>query len=356
MIQFACQSQRNIPRSNGFSLVEVMVAMVIGLIGMLVTLQVYTLFEGQKRATTGGADAMNNGAIALNGLTNDIQKGGYGISSLNLVGCSTLLRTGVTLGTIAPVTINSATIPAGDANTDTLVVVYGNNNTAPEGDGITSQPGTNSYAVATPTAYQVNDWVIATPQTRAAPCILDMDQVVSIVSPNLNVTTGEAGMTNGMLFNLGPAPRMQVYAIRNGNLTVCDYMANDCGLPANTGNTAIWVPIADNIVSLRAQYGQDTNTPMDGILDVYNQATPTTACGWMKTSAIQLALVARNGQPEKTAVTGVAPVWSGSAATPINLTGTTVPTGFTWQNFRYRVFQTTVPIRNVSWKGVQTGC
>jgi prepilin-type N-terminal cleavage/methylation domain-containing protein len=40
--------------ASGFSLVEVMVAMVIALLGILVMTQVFSLFEGQRRTTSGG--------------------------------------------------------------------------------------------------------------------------------------------------------------------------------------------------------------------------------------------------------------------------------------------------------------
>ena len=41
----------------GFSLVEIMVGLVIGLLATLVILQVFSVYEGQKRTTTGTADA-----------------------------------------------------------------------------------------------------------------------------------------------------------------------------------------------------------------------------------------------------------------------------------------------------------
>jgi type IV pilus assembly protein PilW len=115
------------------------------------------------------------------------------------------------------------------------------------------------------------------------------------------------------------------------------------------------VPIANDIVSMRAQYGRDTTAVMDGVVDTYDQTTPTTGCGWIKTSALRLVLVARNGQPEKTAVTAAAPTWAGGT---INLTATnsTVPAGFTWQNFRYKVFQTAIPLRNITSMGAVAGC
>lgn len=350
--------------SAGFSLVEIMVAMAIALLGMLIMLQVYSNSEAQKRTTTGGDDAQNAGAIALYGLQRDIQQGGWGISSINLLGCNVLLRAGVTLNAIAPVTINHASITGQDANTDTLVIVSGNGNGGQEGDTVTSQLlGNTVYTVASPNEFAVNDRVIARPTALPTACTLDT--VTDVTGANVTVTTGLAGMTNGTLFNLGQTQKIRAYAIRGGNLTVCDYTANDCGLAANNGNTAIWVPIANNIVSLKAQYGRDTNAnPMDGIVDTYDKTTPTTACGWVSTSSIRVALVARNSQSTQASVTPAAPAWEGTStaaasaplpanvADPIDISATNA----NWQNYRYKVFQTIVPIRNIAVKGVQTGC
>jgi len=359
-------------RSDGFSLVEIMVAMVIGLLGMIVMLQVYSNFEGQKRTTTGGDDAQNAGAIALYGLQRDIQQSGWGISAVNLLGCNVQLRTVpavVTLNAIAPVTINHASITGQDANTDTLLIVYGNSNGGQEGDTVTAAPptglaGINIYAVASPNEFNINDRVIAETLVRPTPCNLVLDQVTAATPPNVTVATGLAGMTNGTLYDLGQTQKILAYAIRSSNLTLCDYTANDCGSAANNGNAAIWVPIASNIVSMKAQYGRDTNAnPMDGIVDIYDKTTPATACDWVKVASIRIALVARNSQSIQTAVTAAAPIWEGSSAAavapplpgnvanPINLSAYA-----NWQNYRYKVFQTIAPIRNITVKGVQTGC
>jgi len=357
---------------RGFSLVEIMVGMVIGMLGIIAMMQVFALAEGQKRSTTSGGDAQNSGAIALYGLQRDIRQAGYGISELRLIGCNVLLRTGVTLNVMAPLTINHAAIPAGDSNTDTLLVVYGNTNGTTQGDGIiAASPAANIYAVQTPTSHLASDYVIAVPQTRPTPCNLNLMQVAStyvgasnnssltLASNDPDLSTSLASLRNGTLYNLGQAPKVLAYAIRNGNLTVCDYLVNDCGAAGNTTNSTIWLPIASNIVSLRAQYGHDATTPMDGSVDLYDQTTPTAACGWVKTSALRVVLVARNGLYEKTAVTSAAPAWAGTTAgnpagstsTPIDLTGNA-----NWQNYRYQTFQTVVPMRNVTWLGVQSGC
>lgn len=382
------QSLRLARACAGFSLVEIMVGMVIGLLGMVVMMQMFSVFEGQKRATTGGSEAQNSGAIALFGLQRDIEKSGYGFSAYKMIGCNMTLpaanaavanvRPAVTISPLAPVTINHAAIPAGDANTDTLLISYGNANSPLEGNGITAQPSQPNYAVQTPASFILNDRVVAEAQARPAPCTLIMDRVVGVGAPNVTVVTGVAGMTNGTLYNVGQAPKLTAYAIRNSNLTVCEYISidpvtqvdsgKDCGNAALVNNTTVWVPIASNIVSLRAQYGHDTLTPLatpanqtSYFVDTYNQTTPVTACGWVRASAVRLALVVGNDQYNKAVVTANVPAWAGSATTPIDLssvTNTFAADGAvsSWQNYRYKVFETVAPMRNVTWQGVQAGC
>jgi len=143
----------------------------------------------------------------------------------------------------------------------------------------------------------------------------------------------------------------------------------------------VWVPLSDNIVGMRAQYGRDTSTPIDGIVDIYDQTTPnqtvpTSNCDWLKISSIQIVLVSRSAQPEKTEVTSdtLNPVtWKGQtdsapdasppaiSSVPINLASmptSIIASGFTWKNYRYKVFQTVVPMRNITavLKAARTQC
>ena len=110
-------------RTRGFSLVELLVGLVIGMIGVVIMMQIFSVSEGYKRTTTGGDDAQNNGAIGLYGLQRDLRQAGQGTNSFNglvppgaaasLIGCNVTLRAGVTINANAPVTINHASIPAG---------------------------------------------------------------------------------------------------------------------------------------------------------------------------------------------------------------------------------------------------
>lgn len=199
--------------SAGFGLVELLVAMVIGLLGIVVMMQVFSVAEAQKRTTTGGDDAISSGAISLNGIQRDIQQSGWGISDVRVIGCnvSGLVAGGASIP-LVPVTINPAGI-TGDANTDTLLVIYGNGNGTVEGDLINSQPATGDPVISAvyPNVYAVNaaasftvaqagppvvlaDRVVAMPQTRATPCNLTLTTVTGVNRPNVGVAAGVAAM------------------------------------------------------------------------------------------------------------------------------------------------------------------
>jgi type IV pilus assembly protein PilW len=332
-------------------------------------MQVLSVSEGQKRSTTGGNDAMNEGAMALYAVQSDVRMSGYGITDLKLLGCPLRLRTSpatVTLSALAPVVINSPDIAGQDLKTDTLLVFYGMTNGTLQGDSvnsITASPIGNG--VQTAHSFSPGDWVIVAPGTRATPCAtalnLDKVNIVNTTPPTFYVTwtVGPPYAVSSIAFNQGQNYRAVGYAVRNGNLTTCDFSVTDCSGATNPN----WTSIADNIVSLRAQYGRDTTVlaapvTMDGFVDVNDKTAPTTgdtACGWARISAIRFALVARSAQSEKTTVTTVVPKWDGSDGTAANeidlLTGNSQ-----WQYYRYKVFQTTVPMRNVSWMGAVAGC
>jgi type IV pilus assembly protein PilW len=75
---------------HGFSLVELLVAMVIGLIGSIIIFQVYAGFEGQRRNTTSGGDATTNMAAATNALEQAGRDAGYGLNFPTHMGCAAI--------------------------------------------------------------------------------------------------------------------------------------------------------------------------------------------------------------------------------------------------------------------------
>jgi Tfp pilus assembly protein PilW len=85
-------SQRTLPRSEaGMSLVELMVAMLIGLIGIVIITHLYVTNDQYKRSTTGAGSAQVNGAIALYTLERELRMAGYGFNHPAAQTCSCAL-------------------------------------------------------------------------------------------------------------------------------------------------------------------------------------------------------------------------------------------------------------------------
>ncbi|MEI7456340.1 MAG: PilW family protein [Nitrosomonadales bacterium] len=113
--------------------------------------------------------------------------------------------------------------------------------------------------------------------------------------------------------------------------------------------------ISDGIVLLKAEYGTDTNG--NGVIDA-NEWTQAVPANVLTVYAVRIAVVARSDQPEKPSVAGgtcdtttVFPVWIDSANVPLDLSGNIgLTAGDDWKCYRYKAFETTVPLRNVIWR------
>lgn len=134
-------------RHKGFSLVEIMVGLMIGVVAMIIIMQVFSVTEGTKRTTTGGADAHTNGATSLYLIERDLRMAGWGLEPWLYLGkqmvagvqsyepgCTTL-RTycdgsaacGGSTGAIAGFSLAGVTIQEGGANPDALTVRFFSN-------------------------------------------------------------------------------------------------------------------------------------------------------------------------------------------------------------------------------------
>ena len=332
---------------SGFTLTEVMVGMIIGMLGIIVMMQMFSLSEERKRSTTGGSDAQSNAMIAMDSMQRDIGQSGQGFTNMTLLNCSLLLPTAATI-TLAPVQINHAAIPSGDPNSSTLLVSYGNANDQPDGYAIQEIAG-SAYTVSENSLFNVNDKLVVSPKTCAG-VTLSVGNVISKAANKLTLSTSTSGIS---LFNLGSNPSFRGYRVNNGNLESCDFMASKCQADNQ------WQNIASGVVSLQVFYGRDSNS--DGIVDIFDRATPTTACGWIRTPAIRIAVVARNAQFDRTedqnrgVVTTALPRLSDGTEVDVrkNPDGSDNPV---WGNYRYQVYETVIPIRTIAWIGADSGC
>ena len=147
------------------------------------------------------------------------------------------------------------------------------------------------------------------------------------------------------LLNLGN-PVVRTYSIGSGKLQV-----NDGLLQSGAGTTLVLV---DGIVDMRAQYGHDTDG--DQAVDTWNSTTPATAVGWTNVLALRIGVLSRIGNYERPTgvncdATGVTPTWSGSSTASDAFNKLDFATVTSQDRcYRYRVFETTVPLRNMIWK------
>jgi type IV pilus assembly protein PilW len=350
---------------HGFSLVEIMVAVAVGMLGILIIMQVFLLAEGQKRTTTGGADAQENALMAMYTLERELRIAGLGLVGSNGLDCATVISN---RGAAAynfqtwPVTIVKDTPAAGS---DTITLVYSNS-----GIGsiptILSAPALNSnvgFTVTNPDGFRVGDLALVsepgknctlTEITSLPPCVPPVPPAPPGMPP-LNVcTTGgtynaaannfpAGGYTagSGRLFNMGSMGGP------NRNLMVNHqyYVSPDNNLMMLDVNRAVGadnpVALVNGIVSIRAQYGRDTDG--DRVVDVYDYNVPTIRT---EVVAVRLAVVARSGQMEKLAVSPATLVlWNGGTTA----NGGAITLDATAQLYRYKTYQTTIPLRNVLW-------
>lgn len=397
-------------RLSGFSMVELMVAMAIALIGMIIIFQVFETSEGIKRTTTSGGDAQQNGIIALYNLEADLRNAGMGFNETGYTECrsaGTILaydsaRTTPDWATVAkPLLLVPVMITAGaNAQTpDTIKVFYGSSTQVMAGSILAGDMAnaTSQVLLQSNYGFREGDLVIAlqpgsgkncalmevtAPSNGGNPALLHDTTNYNLAwmtgtpvkTPRFNkggglgvVYTGANTSNATRIFNLGnlydasgTVPVLNTYSISGNNLVVQNEFNISAGVPVAN-------PIADNIVQLRAQYGLDdgidngsvtyhTNfVANDGIVDRFISTAPA---NWQQVVSIRVAALARSALPEKPTTgttcdaTPVVPTWSGGAegATRVFDLSATVTAPDDWRCYRYRLFETTVPLRNWIWK------
>ena len=162
---------------------------------------------------------------------------------------------------------------------------------------------------------------------HASGSYVDASGVAQPVVYNKNTGLGNSYTNAAKLFKLGSQPRNVQYSIVNNALS-------SYAIIQNTAET-----VADGIVNMQALYGIDAGS--DGIVDAWQ---PTLGAAVLsQVVAVRLALVARVGKREAgCTATTAAPSWMGGT---FNLSADP-----DWQCYRYKVFQTTVPLRSMIWR------
>lgn len=323
-------------RQTGFTLVEIMVGLAIGMLATLVIMQVFSVFETQKRTTTGTADAQTNGGIALYNIGRELQVAGYPLMPADdsPLECTTLTFGATGITGISPVTIT-------DGASDTITLRYGSSASGGIPTAITAMgaPNANDATVDNNFGCQVGDITLIANGTTCA----------------MSSATAVTGTTTVTLADT-------TAAISGANLS-CLGTWNEIAYAATGGElTRNGTPTVAGVVNLQAQYGISATAASNQITAWVDATGGTWAAPSVadrnRIKAVRIAVVARNAKMEPgivtaacSSTTAAAPTglcaWEGSAASPAPAIDLSADAN--WQRYRYRVFETIVPLRNIIW-------
>lgn len=380
-------------RAGGFSIIELMVSVVIGLLALMFATRLITGGEQNKQAALGGSDAMQNGMMAMFSISSDIKQAGFGLNDPIISGCDTLMLDNggagfqmapATRGTAAITPLSAAVIESNGLNPDRITFYTGGNPSGtPSVRLIQAYDGGSTLAVdRNPFGFVANDVIVVAPEASGARCsLVQLSETPTATTLRFaagsgrrynNGTLGVAFTAKSRVFDLGPAKTLSFHSwsVADGFLQLS---ATDIA-----GSEVKPATVADNIVSIKAQYGFDTRsgalfqpeTSMQikqwsgTMIDADGDGSAGSVGDYQRIAAIRLAVVARSKAPERakpgqacaaTPDANAPAVFKTSqpntvAPAPIKPTVAVAGDPVEWHCYRYRVFETIVPIRNNAWR------
>ncbi len=420
--------------ASGFTMIELLIAMIIGLLGTIVIFTVYQNAEGFKRTTVAAGDAQTGGAVALFSIEQYIRTSGSGITTTNeaklkgsnstvqpnlLLGCPLLpnpngvlglvTSVGATATPVAPVRIiDGSQLAGGLAGTSDVLVIMGGNAdiaTSPTAAGVVA-----GGATTVTDAGNLLGWRVAAPPRLAdialftqggnvpgatvsnSPCTLN--RILSVSTPTgsgvLNLTlpipAGANYATKTNIHDVGPTPYFLTLSV-NAQQELVESSFVPLLTREGVGQARVVQRVlAEGIVNIQAQYGidDDLNDSISAWVEptgiwanvsaVVKPGVPQLGVPAInKIKAIRLAILARAQQyeaPDKTTLacnaTPTRATWpllpgipaTGSGANlaaalpagadilPALILPAVTPNG-DWRCFRYRRFETIIPMINM---------
>ncbi len=338
---------------RGASLIDALVGLAIGLLSMVIIHQAFVAIDTVRRHAAAVADAQSSGAFALFALASQIGNAGAGTAAAARW-LDTCAATADVTTTLRPIDV-LITDGGAAARPDSLVIRQA---LAPiiatPAAFASAAPAGVSFQVESPDGFAVGDRVVAT--SRTGSCA--MTQVTAIGAPAAGVVelahsplTIDLPVTS-VLLNLGPASRASTlrYDVVSGTLRSTDLANGDAP-----------VPLTSNVVNLKFQYGIDSGA--DGTLDTWARATsadswaPAALLGAPRATlerikAIRIGIIVRSERVDRALTRSFHWVLfdcelDDKTACPGRLEGTIA--GSANGSYRYRAFETVVPLRNVIW-------
>ncbi|WP_210545832.1 PilW family protein [Rhodoferax sp. PAMC 29310] len=374
--------EKRLASQRGVSLIETMVGMGLGILVSLIIVQVWGNFESQKQRTVSGSSAQENGLLALTELEVDVRGAGAGLTDSAAFDCTSLYSYYETAGVaVTPIPAYSGgmglvpiQIIDGGTGSDTLTTKRGSDFLGALPAVITNtMPSSSSVLdVNSITGFADGDVVLAVDSSTGKCTVMSITQVMGSalkLQHNPGGSTTYNPPTSFQNTNAWPAFSTGAKILKIGNLLVRSYTVNGSNQLAQTATSgagaATTAVLAGDIVKLKAQYG----IANVGSQDVNAWVNATAATGWnvldsakvKRIKAVRLVIVARSSQREGADVTSTCTnislnvnngpcAWVDTAADPAPLID--LSANADWKKYRYRVYQSVIPMRNVIWAGV----
>ncbi len=371
---------------KGFSLIEIMVGLAIGMIAMIVIMQVFDTSEKQKRTTSGGADAQSNGAIALYMIERDIRMAGWGLNTSSYANCNNFFsycdgnaQCGGVEGALPDFNFASIKVVDGGTGSDSITAQFFANPTFgsfryPTSTTITkNMPASSSIldvenvSGCEPPGADTDEPTLAL-LSQGGNCTLINVTHVNESSLKMQHNPGASGIYNppgnpdGWPAYTKGATVSCFKAASNGPIFKKTYSVDDATRQLlradNTRDPAVTNElVASDIVDFQVKYGvapvgsQTVDDWPDASGPIW--ANPTSA-DQMRIKAVRIALVTRSTQYEKPANPGDTCIAT-TAQTVTNWHENSEfafdPANYSddWQCYRYKIFETVIPLRNVMW-------
>ncbi len=340
---------RNRAGTRGFSLVELMIGLVIGLLVSLAALSSLRIFTNEQRQGTVSGAGVLNAAAALGAIKNDVAAVGLGFFDGRRPMCD---RLNLSFGTSA--LFNSAAFaPLSITRTlgnDQIDVFYASDVAAGANLSISTASNGTQVSVDSILPASVGQAVLLAPANTGLCTVRTVTTTVAgtVDTPQI-VNFSAAGLHNQANFNTAPAYAARARVTLLGQLQWRRYRLVDGNLVLEQpliGTTAVLVR---NVIALRAEYGVSAS----GGTTLQDWQDPTDA-GWSsltgnnigRVRALRLGLVTRVAQREKADSSGQC---TASTARPRLFEVDIDPDVSDWRCFRFRNSTLVVPLRNLVW-------
>ena len=362
----------------GMSLMEILIAMAIGLIGIVVITQTYLVNENYKRSTASAGGAQTNGSLALYTMERDARMSGWGIAWSAVLGCGGLRwyyeGQGYSTplgGTLPAIVLAPVVITDGGAGADTFTVMYGTGTERVIPATLSKTMVTSGDALEVDNPHGFDDTpgdllLLVQGSTCAMVQVTQVQPAASLMLRDAGVTSPYNPAGGGALpafaagaqvLNFG-RPVVNTYSISANNALQLASLFTATSSTVVPAYTSAAFTIVDNIVDLQAEYGKDDGsgggTANDGIVDGYNNVTPANGVERQQVLSVRIGVLARSEFFVKPDTPGgnctgttATPTWTGGAFPALgDFTVVTNPA----RCFGYRVFETVVPLRNMIWR------